>query len=68
MENSDKYLTKLSLEIGDTTVSWEVPFNDCTASDLLEAFYGLMVAQTWIPSSVLTCMRDFVEERLDDNE
>lgn len=65
MIESDKCLTKLSLEIGDTTVSWEVPFNDCGADDIVNALYGLMVAHTWLPASVIDAMHNFSEERLD---
>lgn len=53
---------KLSLTMNDRTVTFESPHWDLGGDELVEAFYGLMVAQTFLPGTVTGCMRDFVEE------
>lgn len=58
-------LTKLSLQVGENIVTWETPHADCTAEDVLRGLFGVMVAQTWFPSSVLRGMRAIVEEHFE---
>lgn len=53
-------MTKLELTIGDTKVSWENPDEDLTVSELLDAFVGLMVAQTFQPGSIYNAMDELV--------
>ena len=61
---NEKSKTKLTLENYGNTMSWESPYNDVSMDNLLYAFYGLCVAATWNPRTVLEGMRDFVDERL----
>ena len=49
-------------------MTFETPAWDLGADDLIEAFYGLMVAQTFSPNAVVNCMKDFVEDRLPEEE
>lgn len=58
----EKEIIKLELTIGDTKVSWEVPYIDASASDLIEAFAGLLVAQTFQQRTIVNNMREYVEE------
>lgn len=58
----EKKITKLELTIGDTKVSWEVPYIDARASDLIEAFAGLLVAQTFRQETIVNNMKEYVEE------
>lgn len=57
--------TKLTLQIGENTTTWETPYTDCTVEDILWGLYGLMTGQTFIPSSIIEGMKDFVEEHSD---
>lgn len=60
----EQHKTKLELTVDDITTSWEAPHFDCTMDDLLSAFFGLLVAHTWLPETVLTNMKEFAEEQL----
>ena len=44
--------TKISLQIGDTTTTWENSYTDNNLEDLYEAFEGLLVAQTYSQDSI----------------
>lgn len=55
-------ITKLSLLIEDREVTWSVPYNDVTATELLEAFIGLLVTQTFIRESILGAMEEYLED------
>lgn len=56
--------TKLSLESWGKTHSFETSYSDMDTTELVEAFYGLMVAATFSEVGTLEAMRDFTEERL----
>lgn len=57
--------TLLVIKMGDRTTSVEIAGTDLSANEMVEAFYGAMVAQTFLPETVLDCMRSFVEENID---
>ena len=61
-----KEITKLSLTIGDRTVTCELDKWDPTADELVEAFVGLCVTQTFHPSTILNGMKTYIEEH-DEN-
>ena len=44
--------TKIILQIGDTTVTWEHNYTDNTLEDLYNAFEGLLVTHTYSQDSV----------------
>lgn len=44
--------TKIILQIGDSTVTWENNYTDNTLEDLYSAFEGLLVAQTYSQDSI----------------
>ena len=54
---------KLSLQTENSIVTWETPYFDASMEDILEGFYGLCVAQTWHPTTVISKMLEFAEER-----
>ena len=56
--------TKLSLESWGKTHSFETSYSDMDATELVEAFYGLMVSATFSEVGTLEVMRDFAEEKL----
>ena len=57
--------TLIVIKMGDRTVSVEIEGTDLSTTEMIEAFYGAMVAQTFLPETVLDCMRSFVEENID---
>ena len=56
--------TKLTLQIGDTVLTWESPYDDLSTDELTNAFFGLMVGQTFMPVSILTAMQQMAESHL----
>lgn len=58
----EKEITKLTLEVGDVTTSWEVPYSDSNMDQLVTAFYSLCIGQTYLPQTVLKGMQEFVED------
>ena len=61
----EKDTTRLTLQIGENTTTWETPYSDCNVEDILWGLYGLMTGQTFIPTSIIEGMKDFVEEHSD---
>lgn len=57
-----KNKTKLTLEIGDNTVSWETDHYDVTLEELFNAFEGLLVTHTYTQESVRNFIIDKSEE------
>lgn len=57
-------MTKLELTIENIKVSWEHPSNNLTANELVQAFNGLLIAQTFHPESVSRAMSEFTEDAL----
>lgn len=55
--------TKIILQIGDMTTTWERPIWDPTAYDLVEAFTGMCVAQTFHKDTMLRAMYEYLEEQ-----
>ena len=47
-----KGITKISVEIEETKTSWEVPYTDCSLSDLFDAFKGLLITHTFNPEII----------------
>ena len=56
---------KMSASMYGHTYTWECDNPDCTMEEFLDAFYGLMVGLTFSPKTIVTAMKDFVEERSD---
>ena len=44
--------TKILLQVGDNTVTWENNYTDNTLDDLYNAFEGLLVTQTYSQESI----------------
>jgi hypothetical protein len=65
MENQE--ITKITMQVGDRTTNWETNC-DCDMNDILWGFFGLLVGNTWYPSTVLSGMKDFIKEFEKDNE
>ena len=56
--------TKLTLESWGKTHSFGTVYSDMDATELVEAFYGLMVAATFSEVGTLEVMRDFAKDKL----
>ena len=61
MMNEQK-ITKLTLQMGDTITTWEVPHEDVSMDELMDAFHGVCVGQTFVPESFWKACRDFYLE------
>lgn len=57
--------TKIILQIGDNTVTWENEYTDNTLEDLYNAFEGLLVTHTYSQESI---RRFLVEKGEEINE
>lgn len=62
----DKF-TKLTLEQSDRKITWEVPYEDVSGEDMIQAFYTLMIGATFLPVTIRQSMREFVDEDLNFN-
>ena len=58
----DNVKTRLTFENYENRFVWESPYNDVTMDDILNAFYGMMVSATWQTETVISAMKDFVED------
>ena len=55
-------LTKLSLQIGDETVSWEMTKEDCTVHEVIRGLYTVMLGTTYQKESIICAMKQFAKE------
>jgi len=55
--------TKISLQIDGRVCLTEMEGNEHTASEIIEAFVGLMVGQTFTEQTCYKAMQELVEER-----
>lgn len=60
--------TRLTYETEHGTTVWESPYSDVTMNDVLWGFYGICIAQTWFPSTVINCMKEFTEKHETDHK
>jgi hypothetical protein len=61
---NEKQITKITMQVGDVVTSWEAPFTDCGLDDLLNAFAGLLIGHTWLPTTVFEGMKEYAEDNL----
>ena len=59
--------TRLTLEQSDKKITWEVPYEDATGEDLVQAFYSLMIGMTFLPTTIRQSMQEFVEDNFNFN-
>jgi hypothetical protein len=59
--------TRLTLEQSDKKITWEVPYEDATGEDLVQAFYSLMIGMTFLPTTIRQSMKEFVEDDFNFN-
>lgn len=58
----DQNITKISIQIGDKTVTWEKTTINPNIEELLEAFRGLLVAQTFVDKCIVEGMAAYQDE------
>ena len=63
-ENEEK-ITRITMQVGDVTAKWEVPYTDCDMNDLLTAFAGLCISHTWLPVTVYTEMERYAKDQIE---
>ena len=61
---NEEQITRITIQVGDVTTKWEVPYTDCGIDDLLTAFTGLLVSHTWLPITIFKGMKDYAEDEL----
>ena len=57
--------TKLSLQIDNEIISWEVPQNDCDTEELSRGFLQVMLGSTFLKESIIRGMEAVVKEERD---
>ena len=54
--------TRLTLEQADRKMTWEMPYEDVGADDLLEAFNALLIGFTWHQKTIYDVMAAYLQE------
>lgn len=55
---------QITLKMDDKETIWKTEQWDCDATQLIQAFAGLMIGQTFLPSTVWSCMREEAEDQM----
>jgi hypothetical protein len=56
--------TKLILESNGNKYTSELPW-DVSADQLIESFYGMTIASSFHPLTILNCMKEFADNNLE---
>lgn len=57
--------TKLSLQIGDEIVSWEVPQEDCCADEIVRGLLQIMLGTRFYQESIVDGMKKVLDYEFD---
>ncbi|MBQ3414863.1 MAG: hypothetical protein IJH39_05855 [Clostridia bacterium] len=60
--DEDKKFTRLTVEQSNKKIIWEVPYEDVSGDDMMQAINTLMIGMTFHPDTVLYSMAGFLEE------
>ena len=72
--DNNKKFTRLSVESSyGSKISYEFDYEDTSMEELLDAFFTLMIGETWHPKTIIESMAEFAEEKkesygVSDNE
>lgn len=55
-------MAKLMMQMYGHTVTIDIDHDDVTADEMLEAFRGAMIAQSFLPETVDQAIKDYAEE------
>lgn len=68
MYNNEKRFTRLTLEQNDCKVVWEVPYDDVSGEDMMQAIRTIMIGMTFSDKSVESSMANYLQEHSDEYE
>ena len=54
--------TRLTLEQNDLKLSWEVPYKDVNATEIVEAFHALMIGMTFVEQTFFDTLAKYLSE------
>lgn len=66
-DNKPKF-TRLTLEQNDRKVVWEVPYDDVSGEDMMQAIRTVMIGMTFSDLSVESSMASYIQEHSDNYE
>lgn len=55
---------QITLKMDGVETTWKTDQWDCGATQLIQAFAGLMIGQTFLPTSVWSCMKEEAEDQM----
>lgn len=64
-QNAIKMSTKLSLQIGDEIVSWEVPQEDCCVNEIIQGLWQIMLGARFYQESIAKGMKKVLDDEFD---
>lgn len=64
-QNVIKMSTKLSLQIGDEVVSWEVPQEDCCTDEIIQGLWQIMLGARFYQESIARGMKKVLDDEFD---
>ena len=64
-QNVIKMSTKLSLQIGDEIVSWEVPQEDCCTDEIVRGLLQIMLGARFYQESIIDGMKKVLDYEFD---
>lgn len=63
MEFGNNSPARLTLQCYDKKAIIEWNGSDITVNEVLDGIYSIMVAQGWLPESIINGMKEFVDEK-----
>ena len=61
-QNVIKMSTKLSLQVGNEIISWEVPQEDCCADEIIQGLWQIMLGTEFYQESIARGMKKVLDE------
>ena len=58
--------TRLTMEQGDLKVTWEVPYEDVSGEDVLDAINTIMIGMTFNQETIYSAMASWLSDRAYD--
>lgn len=55
---------QITLKMDDKETIWKTEQWDCDATQLIQAFAGLMISQTFLPITIWSCMKEEAEDQM----
>lgn len=64
MRTNDETKTRLTFETNENRYIWESPYMDISVEDVIDAVYGMLVAATWQPATIIEAFKDFADDHM----